>query len=338
MEDERQQLMYNQYKESIQQQQQQQQYQQQLQLQQQQLQQQQLQQQQLQQQQLQQQLQQQQYQQKLQQQQKQQQQQQQQAGPRIVGCPYSVPFDNQDYLNSCDPTVQKLLLAGCSWSGLESQLQNHLNNSCECKPSECFWRGCHKIIFKSFASAHIDTCEFKLHNCAYCSGRFVKNKLDAHNLVCNKRPIACPNNCSINQICFSELNDHKEVCPLELLPCPYGNDCLHDCPITIHRKDLAAHRQKFKKRALTDDVKDMMYGFGVDWPIDSDALSLVENLTCKFIEDISNEALDIAQTRGTIEKDFDKECFLLLIHRDRKKVIYFLYFITSIDLSFFIAY
>jgi len=257
-----------------------------------------------------------------------QQQQQQQASPQIVpipkiiGCPYSTPYGNREYLDTCDPNLKKVLSEGCSWSGLEAHLQHHLNSSCECKPSECFWGGCNKVLFKSNASTHIDNCEFKLHNCAYCSGRFVKSKLDHHNLICHKRPVNCPNNCGINQMCFFELNDHKEVCPLELLPCPYGDDCLHDCPINIYRKDLAEHRQMFKKRVLTDDVKDMMYGFGVDWPIDNDALSLVESLTCKYIEDISNEALDIAQTRGTTEKDFDKECFLLLIHRDRKKVIY----------------
>ena len=63
----------------------------------------------------------------------------------------------------------------------------------------------------------------------------------------------------------------------------------------------------------------MMYGFGVDWPIDKDALSLVEKLTCQYIENITNEALSIAQSRGTVENEFDKESFLLLIRRDRKK-------------------
>jgi hypothetical protein len=107
----------------------------------------------------------------------------------------------------------------------------------------------------------------------------VKLKLDEHSKVCVKRPIKCPNNCSLETIPFCDLDDHLPDCPLELLSCPNGNDCLHDCPIKIYRKDYEEHKKIFKKRALQDDLTDMMYGFGVDWPIDKDALSLVEKLT-----------------------------------------------------------
>jgi len=256
---------------------------------------------------------------------------------RIIGCSYSSPCNNHEFLQSeiCSPTLRTILLNGCKWSGLESQLNIHLNNTCECKPSECIWRGCNQILFKSISTNHIDNCEYKLYNCEYCSSRVYKSKLDDHKLVCNKRPVECPNHCGIDTMPFIALDDHKEVCPLELLSCPYGNDCLYDCPIRIYRKDLAEHRQAFKKRALTDDLKDMMYGFGADWPVDNDAISLVEKLTCKYIEDLSSEALAIAQTRGKVDKEFDKECFLLLIHRDRKKVIIIL-LIIYIHINFYI--
>ncbi len=69
------------------------------------------------------------------------------------------------------------------------------------------------------------------------------------------------------------------------------------------------------------DIEEMMYGFGfveggADWPPDKDAVELVDILAQQYIQDLTMKAVEIADLRGK----FDKDCFIFLIRKDRRKL------------------
>ena len=64
-----------------------------------------------------------------------------------------------------------------------------------------------------------------------------------------------------------------------------------------------------------NDIEEMMFGFGDEWPPDSNAVCLLESFVVSYIEDLAVRALEIAELRGKL----DKECFMFLVRKDRKK-------------------
>ena len=78
-------------------------------------------------------------------------------------------------------------------------------------------------------------------------------------------------------------------------------------PTRAHKK---TGRSKFY-----GDIEEMMYGFGDDWPPDTGAVNLVESLVTDYIEGLAERAVEVAELRGKL----DKECFMFLVRKDRKK-------------------
>ncbi len=75
-----------------------------------------------------------------------------------------------------------------------------------------------------------------------------------------------------------------------------------------------------RKRKIGDfggDISEMMFGFGDSWPPNTDAVRTVDNLVTEFIQDLGARALRVAEMRP--DKRLDKECFLYLVRKDRKK-------------------
>jgi transcription initiation factor TFIID subunit 13 len=71
----------------------------------------------------------------------------------------------------------------------------------------------------------------------------------------------------------------------------------------------------FEHGKLYNDIEEMMFGFGDEWPPDSNSVKLVEEITIKYIEDLALRALHYANSRGKLDKD----CFMYLIRKDRRK-------------------
>ena len=59
----------------------------------------------------------------------------------------------------------------------------------------------------------------------------------------------------------------------------------------------------------------MMFGFGDEWPPDGAAVTLVEGLLTSYIEELAERAVEVGELRGKL----DKECFMFLVRKDRKK-------------------
>lgn len=65
------------------------------------------------------------------------------------------------------------------------------------------------------------------------------------------------------------------------------------------------------------DISEMMFGFGDSWPPNTDAVRCIEGLVTEFVQDLGARALRVAEMRP--DKKLDKECFLYLVRKDRKK-------------------
>ena len=75
-----------------------------------------------------------------------------------------------------------------------------------------------------------------------------------------------------------------------------------------------------RKRArgpLSNDIADMLFGFGDSWPPNSQTVNLVEALVTEYIKDLGARALQVADLRPNGK--LDKECFLYLVRKDRSK-------------------
>ena len=66
---------------------------------------------------------------------------------------------------------------------------------------------------------------------------------------------------------------------------------------------------------MTDDMMDMMYGFGDEWPPNPESVTMLENLVAEYIGNLASRALDVAEVTGKL----DKECFMFLVRKDRLK-------------------
>lgn len=75
----------------------------------------------------------------------------------------------------------------------------------------------------------------------------------------------------------------------------------------------AAKRQR--KTAMHNDIEEMMYGFGDNWPPNQESVSLIECMVTSYIEDLAVRAKEVSDLRGKM----DKECFMYVVRKDRSK-------------------
>lgn len=59
----------------------------------------------------------------------------------------------------------------------------------------------------------------------------------------------------------------------------------------------ATKARKQKQGKFYSDIEEMMFGFGDDWPPNSDAVGVVESLVVSYIEDLAVRALEVADLR-----------------------------------------
>ena len=70
-----------------------------------------------------------------------------------------------------------------------------------------------------------------------------------------------------------------------------------------------------KRSELSQDIEEMMYGFGDMWPPDSEAVDLIDTIVRNYVDDLAQRAMNIAEISGKL----DKECFLYLVRKDGPK-------------------
>ena len=177
---------------------------------------------------------------------------------------------------------------GCQWQGEVDNIVAHLGH-CQYESVECENSDCGKHVQRQFLESHIKlNCLYRGVNCQYChiTGKhwFIESK---HKDECPKYPLPCPNGCEAGTILRQDLNQHREVCPLEIIICEYfGMGCEvkipRNCIEDHNRKNADKHLQMLKYK-LTDTKKDLQQAQKVAM----NAIKKVNELQLKFQKKIN---------------------------------------------------
>ena len=157
-------------------------------------------------------------------------------------CPFCRSEEFVTYPNlSIDREIQQLTVycpdkgtTGCNWTGKLKDVDKHYSYGKECE-TEC--DKCKTIVKHKLLHSHLDT-ECPCY-CPYCDITAEREVISSnHKEKCSKFPITCPNNCGLDDIPRDHMDDHKKVCPLEMIQCEF-----HDvgCEATFLRKDEETH-------------------------------------------------------------------------------------------------
>ena len=108
---------------------------------------------------------------------------------------------------------------------------------------------CGNEIQRQRLNSHLeDHCPRRKICCQYCNIEGEHQLISGdHMMMCDKFPLTCPNECNIGTVCRSDMDEHREVCPLETIDCEY---CKVGCEAKMLRKDLEKHCDESTKEHL----------------------------------------------------------------------------------------
>ena len=141
---------------------------------------------------------------------------------------------------------------GCEWQGEVNDITNHLGN-CLFQIVHCL-SDCGKSLQRQYLIIHVETeCPHRRVSCQYCNEvgeyQFIEGQ---HKEECHKFPIQCPNKCDI---CRDEVEEHREICPLEIIQCDYH---VVGCKMKMARKDINTHKQETMEVHLSLSINELM--------------------------------------------------------------------------------
>ena len=134
---------------------------------------------------------------------------------------------------------------GCEWQGEVNYIDNHLtkDGGCEYEDVLCT-SGCGEVIQRQDLTKHVETeCPRRKIDCQYCQLRgehqFIEGK---HKEECVEYPLACPNKCGEAE-CISRkaMNEHRSICPLEMINCEYQT---MGCEVRMTRQTQKDHNKE----------------------------------------------------------------------------------------------
>ena len=109
------------------------------------------------------------------------------------------------------------------------------------------------IILRKDIEDHKKECDFRPYQCEHCGhngtylsvsgeGQFWTLSGPNHYDQCEQYPLQCPNECGAENIKRNDMEEHKEICPLEAIVCPFSEFCNEDD--IILRKDIEDHKRE----------------------------------------------------------------------------------------------
>ena len=120
---------------------------------------------------------------------------------------------------------------GCTWIGELVSIIGHKLPE-KCTPCD----RCSDIIHYTNITNHLGTCPCY---CPYCDITAEREVISSeHKEKCHKFPIMCPNKCGLDHIPRDNMDKHKKVCPLEVIPCEY------QCGAMIARNEVDRHNNE----------------------------------------------------------------------------------------------
>jgi len=122
--------------------------------------------------------------------------------------------------------------ASCGWTGeLGSIVGYKLPQKCK----KC--DKCNDAIHYTVTSSHVTT-ECPCY-CQYCDVTAERDMISKqHKEKCYKFPLQCPNDCGMDNIPRGNMDEHKKVCPLEMIQCEYH------CGAVITRNEVGNHNKE----------------------------------------------------------------------------------------------
>jgi len=127
---------------------------------------------------------------------------------------------------------------GCEWEGELNTINQHLegNGGCPYEDVACPNK-CDKFVQRKCLNDHLENeCPRRKVNCQYCQITDELQYIEGiHMERCLRLPLPCPNDCGVCEIPREDVDDHREVCPLEQVVCPYK------CEGFLQRHSLQNH-------------------------------------------------------------------------------------------------
>ena len=144
---------------------------------------------------------------------------------------------------------------GCEWQNEVNDITNHLGN-CLFQVIHCP-NDCGESLQRQYLTSHVETeCPHRTVSCQYCNDvgefQFIEGQ---HKEECPKLPVQCPNECEIESIHRDEVEEHREVCPLEMIQCDYH---VVGCKVKMARKDMDTHKQGKMEVHLSLSINELM--------------------------------------------------------------------------------
>ena len=122
------------------------------------------------------------------------------------------------------------------WEGEINNFTKHVDDDCQFVDMDCP-SGCDAKLKRQCVQDHlVNDCPC---HCRYCDASGHRDWIASrHKENCDMYPVQCPNRCELGVTRIVGVDEHRKVCPLEIVHCEY-----HDvgCEIKLVRKDLDIH-------------------------------------------------------------------------------------------------
>ena len=116
---------------------------------------------------------------------------------------------------------------------------------------------CGDCLQRKHLTSHVETeCPLHTVSCQYCNEVGEYQIIEGqHKEECPKFPVQCPNECEIESVHRDEVEEHREVCPLEMIQCDYH---VVGCKVKMARKDMNTHKQEMMEVHLSLSINELM--------------------------------------------------------------------------------
>ena len=109
--------------------------------------------------------------------------------------------------------------------------------------------GCEWVGELSQVKRHDATCDKQYWECKHCGLVCVyREGEENHWPVCVRFPEPCPNQCEVGRVARCDMEQHRNVCPLEPVTCTMKE---FGCRAVVPRRELAKHMEESELRHLT---------------------------------------------------------------------------------------
>ena len=140
---------------------------------------------------------------------------------------------------------------GCQWMGRLEQLDTHVDvntGDCQYVEIECPEK-CGQQVQKHQLTTHIaDKCPKREFACIYCDFKATYEVVnEQHWPECQNYPVPCPNRCQIGAVERNTLEDHLNMCNLQVVECDFS---YAGCNEKLQRQDMEKHVEENTQKHL----------------------------------------------------------------------------------------